>query len=323
MNHESWRNVQSLSKVGARLRAVYTVKHAAALTGISADTLRMWERRYGVVAPVRSQGGYRLYDDAAIARLTAMHALVAAGWAPREAAAQVVSGTTLGPPQLHLDESGSVLGDTVDAGGSGPDSDLLVRLALEFDAESLRRSLDEVFAGHDVLELVDSWLMPALRRLGQAWQLGEVSVAAEHFVTAGVHRRLAVALDAVPTRSGAPRVLLGLGRGSRHELGLLAFAVLLRRAGLDATYLGCDLPSDSWVVAVTTLDPELVVLGVHADSDVPAARDAVAAIQAAKPRLPVLLGGSQQELVGIGEPLGHSLAAAASELAHRYNTAPR
>ena len=59
---------------------MYTIKHAAALTGIPADTLRMWERRYRVVTPIRTQGGYRLYDDAAIARLTAMHALVAAGW---------------------------------------------------------------------------------------------------------------------------------------------------------------------------------------------------------------------------------------------------
>lgn len=301
---------------------MYTVKHAAALTGISADTLRMWERRYGVVAPVRTQGGYRLYDDAAIARLTAMHALVTAGWAPREAAAQVVSGTTLGPMTAQTEGSSRAAAGPRDEEFPGGDLDLLVRLALEFDTESLRHALDEVFAGREMHELVDSWLMPALRRLGEAWQRGEVSVAAEHFVTAGVHRRLATALDALPSRPGAPRVLLGLGRGSRHELGLLAFAVLLRRMGLDATYLGCDVPSDSWVVAVAALDPDIVVLGVHADSDVPAVRDAVAAIQAAKPDLPVLLGGSQQELVGSGEPLGHSLDAAASALAHRYGTSP-
>jgi methanogenic corrinoid protein MtbC1 len=282
----------------------------------------MWERRYGVVAPVRTQGGYRLYDDAALARLTAMHALVTAGWAPREAAAQVASGTTLGPTKTRLEESRSAGVNAGDVETAGVDPDLLVHLALEFDAESLRRSLDEVFTRHNVPELVDSWLMPALRRLGEAWQRGEVSVAAEHFVTAGVHRRLATALDALPTRPGAPCVLLGLGRGSRHELGLLAFAVLLRRDGLDATYLGCDVPSDSWVIAVTTRDPDVVVLGVHADSDIPAVRDAVAAIQAAKPHLPVLLGGSQQDLVGSGEPLGHSLKAAADDLAHRYGTAP-
>jgi DNA-binding transcriptional MerR regulator len=178
---------------------VYTIKHAAALTGIPADTLRMWERRYGVVTPTRTQGGYRLYDDAAIARLTAMHALVAAGWAPREAAAQVASGTTLGPTKGRPEDSSLIGRDTDDAAVPGADLDLLVRLALEFEAVTLDRALDEVFVRYDVDELVDSWLMPALRRLGDAWQRGEVSVAAEHFVSAGVHRRLAVALDALST----------------------------------------------------------------------------------------------------------------------------
>lgn len=298
---------------------MYTVKRAAALTGISADTLRMWERRYGVVTPVRTEGGYRLYDDAAITRLTAMHALVEAGWAPREAAAQVASGTTLGPIATQSPpEEGRSDGDEPGA----VDPDLLVRLARELDAESLRVGLDEVFARHELTELVDSWLMPALRRLGEAWHRGEVSVAAEHFVSAGVSRRLAAALDVIATPPGAPRVLLGLGRGSRHELGLLAFAVLLRRAGLDATYLGCDLPPDSWVVAVTTSDPQAVVLGVHADADVPAVRDTVSALEAARPGLPVLLGGSRQELVGQGEPLGHSLTAAVQALGARFPTAP-
>jgi DNA-binding transcriptional MerR regulator/methylmalonyl-CoA mutase cobalamin-binding subunit len=304
------------------LSPVYTVKRAAALTGISADTLRMWERRYGVVAPVRTEGGYRLYDDAAITRLTAMLALVDAGWAPREAAAQVASGTTLGPIAARPAETSRMDSGGDDPDGGAVDPELLVRLAMNLDTESLRHALDQVFADHDLVDLVDSWLMPALHRLGDAWQRGEVSVAAEHFVSAGVERRLATALDAIPAPENAPRILLGLGRGSRHELGLLAFAVLLRRGGLDATYLGCDLPPDSWVVAVTTLDPDAVVLGVHADSDVPAVRDAVAAIQAARPRLAVLLGGGRQELVGDGEPLGHSLRSAAHELTGRYRASP-
>jgi DNA-binding transcriptional MerR regulator len=174
------------------LSPVYTVKRAAALTGISADTLRMWERRYGVVAPVRTEGGYRLYDDAAITRLTAMLALVDAGWAPREAAAQVASGTTLGPIAARPAESSGRDSRGDDADGAAVDLELLVRLALDFDTESLRHALDQVFADHDLTELVDSWLMPALHRLGDAWQRGEVSVAAEHFVSAGVMRRPSV-----------------------------------------------------------------------------------------------------------------------------------
>src|SRR5215213_1208323 len=59
---------------------MYSVQHASRLTGIPADTLRMWERRYHVVDPVRSDAGYRMYDDAGLRRLSAMRALVAAGW---------------------------------------------------------------------------------------------------------------------------------------------------------------------------------------------------------------------------------------------------
>ena len=291
---------------------MYTVKHAAALTGIPADTLRMWERRYGVVAPIRSEGGYRLYDDAAISRLTAMRALVSAGWSAREAAEQVASGTTLGPIDAQVD--GPVA-------GSG-DLDLLVRLARDLDGATLSRSLDEVFARTDFESFADDWLMPALLSLGRAWQRGEVSVAGEHFVSAGVHRRLATALDAVPLRSGAPKVLVGLARGSRHELGVLAFAVALARAGLDVVYVGGDLPPDSWVVAATTQQPNAVVIGVPAAEDVPAVRDTVAALMAARPGLPVLIGGGHQERVGVGEPLGHSLGAAAVAVTRRLEAAP-
>ena len=159
--------------------------------------------------------------------------------------------------------------------------------------------------------------MPALLRLGQAWHRGEVSVAGEHFVSAGVHRRLAAALDAVPHHAGAPRVLVGLARGSRHELGVLAFSVALARAGLDVVYVGGDLPPDSWVVAATTQRPAAVVIGVPAAEDVPAVRDTVAALAAARPELLVLLGGGHQERVKAGELLGHSLGAAATSLARR------
>jgi DNA-binding transcriptional MerR regulator/methylmalonyl-CoA mutase cobalamin-binding subunit len=301
---------------------VYTIKHAAALTGIPADTLRMWERRYGVVAPVRTEGGYRLYDDAAIARLIAMHALVAAGWAPREAAAQVASGTTLGPttpqPQQERPDDSAQGAEARNA-----DLDLLVTLAVDLQPQTLSRGLDDMFARHDVGELIDTWLMPALVRLGDAWQRGDVSVAGEHFVTAGVHRRLAAALDKAPaTPPGAPKILVGLAGGSRHELGVLAFAVLLRHTNFDVTYIGGDVPTDSWVVAVATSDPDAVVLAAHATSDLSAVRDVVAAIRAAKPHLPVFLGGSHQRQVGGVEHLGNSLQHAASALAERYRAEP-
>jgi methanogenic corrinoid protein MtbC1 len=296
---------------------VYSVKHAAAMTGIPADTLRMWERRYGVVEPVRSEGGYRLYDDAAIARLTAMHALVAAGWSPRLAAEQVRSGTTAGS-FADAPVGGDAVDPTHPTGDPAFQVDALVALATDFDAHALERKLSEMFDRDDFETVADRWLMPALLVLGSAWHRGKVTVAGEHFVSAAVHRRLAAAFDAAPGNAGAPRVVVGLARGSRHELGVLAFAVALRRAGVDVLYVGADLPAETWVVTATGRGPAAVVIGVPSSDDVPAVRDTTAALTAARPDLLVFVGGGHQDTVGgPAHALGHRLGAAAAEVARR------
>src|SRR4051794_18999940 len=71
---------------------MYTISHAAALAGVSVELLRAWERRYGLVSPVRTPAGYRLYDDAAIDRLRHMRTLVDSGWSARTAADAIISG---------------------------------------------------------------------------------------------------------------------------------------------------------------------------------------------------------------------------------------
>ena len=288
---------------------MYTVKHAAAMTGISPATLRMWERRYEVVVPGRSPSGYRVYDEAAVRRLSAMRALVEAGWSPRLAAEQVKSGTTGGAPDPEPDRDGPL--PAPDTG----DIEALARTAEQFDGARLSAILDQAFEVGTFEEVVDGWLMPALHRLGTAWHQGSVSVAGEHFVSAAVHRRLAAVLDALPTPEGAPRVVVGLARGSRHELGVLAFAAMLRRAGLDVVYVGGDLPPESWVVALDGERPDAVVLGVPSSDDIAAVRDTVAALRAAHPDLRVFLGGRHQDAVPEAEQLGHVLGPAARRLA--------
>ena len=282
---------------------MYTVGRASELTGIPSETLRKWEQRYGVVAPARSDGNYRLYDDRALRRLAAMRALVDSGWSPREAATRVLA-----------DESGPA-GATE---GEDPALRGLARAAETLDVGTLRDVLADGFAGGDLAHVVDEWLLPSLARVGTAWREGRVTIAGEHFVSAGVQRRLAATFDAFPPpATSAAHVLVGLARGSRHELGVLAFAGVMREAGLRVTYVGSDLPGDAWLSTVRSLAPDAVVIGVPIEEDVPAVREVVSALTDHTPDVVVCVGGAHQHRIERAHRLGHVVGAAAADLAAR------
>jgi len=284
---------------------MYTVGRAAALTGIPRETLRKWESRYGVVRPSRSEGGYRMYDDDALRRLTAMRDLVDAGLSPREAAAQVLARTE---PEA----------DGVAPTDGVGDLDALTRAGEEMDPLLLERALADGLPGHDLEVEVDRWLFPALVRLGLAWRDGRVTVAGEHFASAGAQRRLARLFDTAPAPAAtAPHAVVGLARGSRHELGVLAFAVLLRRHGVRVTYVGGDLPGEAWLSTVRALAPDAVVVGVPTPEDVPAVREVVSTVAAHAPAVLIGVGGGHQDRIAEGVHLGHDVSAAARDLADR------
>jgi len=289
---------------------MYTVGRVSELTGIPPDTLRKWERRYHVVSPDRTDGNYRLYDEQALRRLGAMRALVDAGWSPALAAARVLA------------DDGVASGPRPGEGGGSGDVDGLARAAEEMDPVALNQVLDHGFSSADLAVVIDDWLLPSLGRLGLAWREGRVGVAGEHFASAGVQRRLAAAYDSFADPPGAPHVVVGLAGGSRHELGVLAFAALLRQRGLRVTYVGGDLPGEAWLASVGRLAPEAVVIGVPIEDDVPAVREVVAVLADRMPGLEVFLGGAYQDRVDGGTPLGHLVGEAARSLATRLGVSP-
>jgi MerR family transcriptional regulator, light-induced transcriptional regulator len=269
---------------------VYTIKHAAARAGITVELLRAWERRYGIVEPIRTPAGYRLYDDDAIARIQAMRRLIGSGWSPRLAAQAVVEQGPSAADVVAMPE-GTAPGVGL---GNGFVSDQLaerfVAAAAKLDGEAVDAALDEMFV-HGIYErVVDELVLPAVVELGEAWADGRISVAAEHAASHAVVRRLGAALEAAganPSAAGA--VMVGLPAGSRHDIGALAFAAALRRAGVPVVYLGADLPAEDWVSA--TREARAAVIGVVTEDDVPSARQLVAQLRSARPKLRVALGG--------------------------------
>jgi methanogenic corrinoid protein MtbC1 len=297
---------------------MYTIKHASELTGISEATLRAWERRYGVVRPRRSEGGYRIYDADEIRALETMNSLVLEGWSPREAAGETrrrhpssVTGRQTGRPA-------SAPGAAALAHRS-EDAQAFLRAAQRLDATSAAAVLDARFALGSFERVVDDWLMPTLALVGDAWAEGRLTVAGEHLVSYAVQRRLAAAYEAASSRIDGPRLLIGLPPGARHELGLLAFAVAARRAGFSTAYAGADLPADDWTRVVQQRRADGVVMAIPRSADVPEARSIVEAITTAHPKVVVGLGGSEQNAVTPGLHLGHSITVAAQLLYRRLH----
>ena len=308
---------------------MYTISRAAELTGVPVATLRAWERRYGVVAPQRTDGGYRLYDEDSLARIAAMRDLVADGWLPKQAAEHVhdagvrgavVPTVAAGVAGTAGATDGSVPPRERSTASSAPgprsaDDDLLAA-ARDLDPVRVAAILDERFARGSFEAVVDDWLMPTLHDVGDAWASGALSTASEHLGAHAVLRRLAAAFEAAAHGVTGPAVLVGLPPGCRHELGALAFATAARRAGLTVTYLGADLPIESWLGAVAHGRPAAVVVPVPRRRDVPAATAVVEAVRASDATVRVVLGGGHQGKVpGDADRLGHRIGEAAAALA--------
>jgi MerR family transcriptional regulator, light-induced transcriptional regulator len=246
-------------------------------TGVRADTLRAWERRYGLLTPARSEGGFRLYGPDDERRVRTMLSLLESGLSAAEAA------------RAALRE-----GDGATPAGPSDLASLPPRLLLAFDRFddlAANRLLDEVVAGLSIEGLIAGVVLPVMREVGERWQRGELSVAAEHFATNLVRGRL-LGLGRNWGSGAGPVAVLACPPGELHDLGLICFGLLLREQGWRIAYLGPDTPIETMAAAADRL---------AADAAVVAAADAVRLAEnsdelgALARKVPVHIGGAGAE----------------------------
>lgn len=278
---------------------MYSISQTSHLTGVSAATLRVWERRYGVLDPVRTDGGYRVYSDLDVSRVDAMRRLITGGWSTQYAADYVMSAPMAASrtsPVAVVAGFGSSTMSRIEVHGL---------IAARLLSESLPAALDD-------------WLLPLLVEMGRAWESGTLDIDQEHILSQIIARCLWTAMDHHVPPVGAPAVLMGLPPSGHHDLGLLSFCLLLRDQGLDPIYLGADVPLENWVTAAERDRPRAAVTVAVTAHDVPFADEVVRRLT--DRAVPVFVGGGAQDLVD-GVRLGHRLAPAAARLT-RILTAP-
>jgi DNA-binding transcriptional MerR regulator len=210
--------------------------------GVSVELLRAWERRYDLLSPARTPGGFRLYSADDVARVLSMRANLERGLSAAEAARATLAGVRESETPFLVDGSHE-----------------LSRALESFDEVEAQAALDRALAGLSIEAVLQNIVIPHLHELGERWERGEISIGQEHFATNVVRGRLA-GLARGWGRGVGPRALLACVQGEQHDLPLLIFGIALRAHGWRISFLGANTPLESLVHTVDVLAPSAVVL---------------------------------------------------------------
>jgi MerR family transcriptional regulator, light-induced transcriptional regulator len=248
--------------------ATLRIGELARRTGVSADLLRAWERRYALLEPSRSPGGYRLYSAGDEARIRSMQAHLAQGLSAAEAA------------RLARDAPSAL----IENGGAADLAGALWFALDTFDDAGAQAAFDRLVATFSIKTVAATAILPYLRTLGDRWRDGDASVAQEHFATGLLRARL-LGLARGWDRGGGPRALLACPSGERHDLGLIILGLALRDRGWRLTFLGPDTPIETLAAAADQLAPDVVVLASLTRDPLAAAVTEIAQMAASRPLL--------------------------------------
>lgn len=221
--------------------------------GVSAQLLRIWETRYGLLQPARSAGGYRLYTETDERRVRRMQAYLAQGMSAAEAASAALN-------EERADAGAAGMGADSLAAAAGA----LTRYLDAFDESGAQATLDRLLAGFTVESVLRHVIMPCLHDIGERWVRGQASVASEHFATNVLRGRLAGLARGWSDGRG-PGALLACPPGEQHDLGLMTFGIVLHRNGWRVNYLGADTPMDELTRTAQETSTDLVVLAAVND----------------------------------------------------------
>ncbi len=212
--------------------AVYSIKDLEKISGIKAHTIRIWERRYGVIEPMRSDTNIRRYSDSDLKRILNISILNQNGF-------KISKIANLNNQQLKE----KVIDLCLDHGNTNVQIESLVVSMLELNEHKFNSVLTTSIIKRGFENSVEEILFPFLDRIGVLWQAGTISPAQEHFISNLIRQKIIVAIDnEMGTDRNNKQVVFFLAEGELHEIGLLFYSLLARKEGFGVIYLGMSVP---------------------------------------------------------------------------------
>ena len=259
-----------------KLDSALRIGEMAKRTGIRPERLRAWERRYGLLKPSRTSGGFRVYSDADLLRVEEMKRLTDSGIAPAEAAKIVLRSSS----------------DRILEAKAEPDApanivDSLFACLTDFDEDESHQIFDTAIASLSTPTVLRDVVMPILKRTGDLWESGEIHVGHEHYVSNFLRGRL-FGLARGWGNGAGPKALLANPPNERHDLPLVVFGVALHEFGWRIAFVGANTPIAALEGSIDDLSPDLVVMSAIRSKPF---SDCAGDLARISRKIPLMLGG--------------------------------
>ena len=260
-------------------------------TGLKPDLIRAWERRYGAVAPGRSDTRRRFYSDEDIDRLQLLRRVVDTGRAIGQVANlpnEELEGLIAAEPSRAPAPLLSANGETAEAF-----LELCLAAARRLDVAELDLHLERASVALSRNSLLERLMVPLLQQIGELWQRGELRPSHEHLASAVVRSFLGGMYRAHDTPATAPHLLSTTPSRQRHELGALIVAAVAAGEGWKTTYLGPDLPPEEIAAAARERGARAVALSLVYPPDDPLLADDLRRLRRLLPSTTALIAGGR------------------------------
>ena len=228
--------------------AEYKIKDLENLTGIKSHTIRIWEKRYRILSPDRTDTKIRTYSDSELTHLLTVSMLNRNGIKISKIA------------QLSQEDMNKLLWDIKVNKEPEYSMDKLLLSLVSLDEELFKETLANLLESEGLEKTFTDHLIPFLDRIGIMWLIGSVNPAQEHFMSNLIRQKIISEIDKQQIPASTEKsVLMYLPEHEWHEMSLLFYHFLLRSKGIPTFYLGQSLPYESLVECIEKLKPNYIL----------------------------------------------------------------
>ena len=227
----------------------YSIKELEQLSGIKAHTIRIWEKRYSLITPQRTDTNIRFYSDEDLKKIINVSVLNSNGYKISKIAEmsdEEISQKVLGLSDQQSDHSLHI--------------NQLVLSMVQLDEKKFETALSGFFLRYNFEQTMTEIVYPFLRKTGVLWQTHNISPAQEHFISNLIRQKIIVGIDSLPLQSeNSKSAILFLPESELHEIGLLFSHYLMRKAGFRTIYLGQAVPHRDLLSVFREYQPDILV----------------------------------------------------------------